>query len=124
MQAALYPDGGVQSRPMTVNQEWPGPASSVADRLKWIREHRGYTSPRNAATVLSLQVETYRKHENGERGVHGLKDHHVRRYARAFQVNPVWLQTGKGSPFTSAMDELTPEEMRVIMALRAARGAA
>jgi hypothetical protein len=111
-------------RPMTTTQEWPGQSSTIAERLKWIREHRGYTSPRNAATVLSLQVETYRKHENGERGAHGLKDHHVKRYARAFQVNSTWLQSGKGSPFSATMDELSAEELRVIEALRAARGAA
>lgn len=108
---------------MTENHDWPGPASTVGDRLKWIRVHRGYTSPRNAATVLGLQLETYRKHESGERGRDGLKDHHVKRYARAFQINTVWLQSGKGSPFNPTMDDLTEEEARVIEALRAARRA-
>lgn len=106
---------------MSENQDWPGIGSTVADRLKWAREHRGYSSPRNAATVLSLQTETYRKHESGERGAAGLKDHHVRRYARAFKVSEIWLQSGKGSPFSLAMQELTPEEQRVIEALRASR---
>lgn len=119
----MYPSVGVHIRPMSENQNWPGPTSSIAERLKWIRQHRGYTSPRNAATVLSIQLETYRKHESGERGKDGLKDHHIKRYARVFQVNPIWLQSGKGSPFTATMDELSEEEARVIEALRAAKRA-
>ena len=98
----------------------PGPTSTVAERLKWARIMRGYTSPRNAATVLALPVETYRKHENGERGRHGLKEHHIKRYARAFQVNSVWLATGKQSP-TGADLVLTPEEIQLIRLMREAK---
>lgn len=102
----------------------PGPMSSVAERLEWARSMRGYKSPREAASALGLVPETYRSHEMGRRGAHGLKDHHVRRYARAFKVNAFWLQTGEGSPTAIDVKEITPEELRLIEAYRATKGAA
>lgn len=101
----------------------PGPNSTVAQRLKWARTYRGFTSDRDAATRCNLVLSTYRKHESGERGAHGLKDHHIRRYARAFNVSKVWLQTGTGHPTAPSVGELDEEEARVIEALRAARAA-
>lgn len=84
---------------------------------------RGYTSDRNAATVLGLVLSTYRKHESGERGDGGLKEHHVKRYARAFQVSPIWLATGKLPAIGVTPDELSEEEQRMIAAYRAAKSA-
>ena len=100
----------------------PGPNSSVAERLIWARKMRGYTSPRNAATVLGLPLESYRKHESGERGAGGLKEHHVKRYARAFQVNSIWLATGKQNPTGSDL-VLSPEEAELIRLMRQAKKA-
>jgi hypothetical protein len=99
----------------------PGKGSTIAERLRWARVMRGYTSDRNAATVLSLVLSTYRKHESGERGEGGLKEHHIRRYARAFNISQVWLQTGTGHPTAPAIGELDEEEARVIEALRDAK---
>lgn len=99
----------------------PGKGSTIAERLRWARTMRGYTSDRNAATVLGLVLSTYRKHESGERGEGGLKEHHTRRYARAFNVNQVWLQTGTGHPTAPSVGELDEEEARVIEALRDAK---
>ena len=101
----------------------PGPGSTVAQRLKWARAMRGYSSDRNAATVLGFVLSTYRKHESGERGDGGLKEHHVKRYARAFQVNATWLATGKLPAVGIASDELSAEEQRMIAAYRAAKSA-
>lgn len=84
---------------------------------------RGYSSDRNAATVLGLVLSTYRKHESGERGEGGIKEHHLRRYARAFKLSQVWLATGHGHPTTPDISGLSEEEARVIEALRAAKRA-
>jgi hypothetical protein len=124
-QDTLYPIAKVQSVPMSDDlSNPPGPDSSVHERIKWIRERRGHPSPRAAATTLGLPLETLRKHESGQRGKDGLKDHHIKRYARAFKVNSFWLQTGKGSPTAIDASEITPDELRIIEALRATRGAA
>ena len=121
-QDTVYPFRPVHCVTMTDDlTDPPGPSSTVHERLKWIRERRGYTSPRNAATVLALPVETFRKHENGERGKDGLKDHQIKRYSRAFRINAFWLQTGQGSPTAIDPKEITPEEMRLIEAFRATR---
>lgn len=101
----------------------PGKGSTLAERLRWAREMRGYTSDRNAATVLGLVLSTYRKHESGERGAGGLKEHHLKRYARAFKVSQDWLTTGSGHPTAPTVGELSEEEARVIEALRAAKRA-
>lgn len=101
----------------------PGPRSTVAERLKWARMRAGFVSDRQAATERNLVLSTYRKHESGERGAGGLKDHHIARYARAFSVSSVWLSTGHGNPLAPSISELSEEEARVIEALRAAKRA-
>jgi len=84
---------------------------------------RGYSSDRRAADELALVLSTYRKHESGERGEGGLKEHHLKRYSRAFQVSQTWLATGDGHPTRPVISDLTEEEARVIEALRAAKRA-
>lgn len=106
-----------------IQENAPGPGSTVAQRLRWARLRAGFTSDREAAKARNLVVATYRKHESGERGAHGLKDHHVKRYARAFGVSSVWLATGHGNPLAPVIDDLSDEERRVIEALRAAKRA-
>lgn len=101
----------------------PGKGSTIAERLRWARDFRGYTSDRNAATVLGLVLSTYRKHESGERGEGGLKEHHLKRYARAFKVSQTWLATGDGHPTAPTITDLTEEEARFIQALRASKQA-
>lgn len=92
----------------------------MGERLLWARGFRGYVSPRKAAAALNLKEDTYRSHEAGRRGaVHGLKPYYVRRYARAFKVNPVWLQTGAGSPTSIDPVEFTTEELQLIESFRA-----
>lgn len=108
---------------MSENQDWPGEGSSIADRLKWARIMRGFSSPRAAATGLNFVFETYKKHETGERGADGMKEHFIKRYARGFRINKTWLQTAVGSPFAVTYEELSPEEQRMIDAYRAAKQA-
>lgn len=124
-QDTVYPIFAVQHVPMDKPETPPpGPLSTVADRLLWAREMRGFTSSRHAARELRLPAETYRSHEMGRRGADGLKEHHIKRYARAFRINGFWLQTGQGSPTGLDATEITPEELQIIAALRATRGAA
>lgn len=118
-----YPGGMVRFGAMT-DDPHPGPASTVADRLKWARIRAGYSSPRNAATVLGWVENTYKSHENGIRGKDGLKAHHVKRYARGFKINEEWLATGKGAPTGKTALDLSEEEIRLILLMRAAKGEA
>ena len=62
------------------------------DRLQQARRAAGYPDASAAARAFGWNENTYRSHENGERGI-------VRaaaRYARAFRVSEGWLLTGEG----------------------------
>ena len=71
--------------------------------------------------ALAWVENTYRAHENGNRGEGGLKEHHVRRYALGFKINETWLATGKGEAVGKPDLELTDEEIRLIQMLRASK---
>lgn len=104
--------------------EIPGRESTIAQRLRWARIMSGPTSDRDAAIKHRWPISTYRKHESGERGAQGLKKMYIKKYAKAFGVDEVWLDTGSGSPQpTPKATELSDEEARVIEALRAAKRA-
>lgn len=106
--------------PMEQSSPPPGRQSSEGERLLWARLLRGYASPRKAAAALNLKEDTYRSHEAGRRGaIHGLKPYYVRRYAKAFSVSPVWLQTGAGSPTSIDPDKFTTAELQLIESFRA-----
>lgn len=96
----------------------PGKGSTIAQRLRWAREMREHKSDRAAANELGFVLSTYRKHESGERGDGGLKEHHLKRYARGFRINWTWLATGEGNPTAPTVDSLTEEESRVVEAMR------
>ena len=61
------------------------------DRLKQIRRERGYDTATAAASAFGWNVNTYRSHENGHRG---LPEKTARKYARAYQVPASWLLFG------------------------------
>lgn len=69
------------------------------ERLQWARKQAGFSSPRAAADAFEWNPNTYKSHENGIRG----KDRPppedvVKKYARAYRVDFVWLYAGVGSP--------------------------
>lgn len=63
-----------------------------AERLKAIREKRGYTSAKSAAEAMGVTVVTYLQHESGVRGYPASK---AARYASFFRTTPEWLLYGR-----------------------------
>lgn len=71
--------------------------TNANDRLKQIRKARGYKTATKAAQAFGWNVNTYRSHENGVRGVPADQ---AEKYATAYQVTLDWLLTGKNTPKT------------------------
>jgi hypothetical protein len=68
------------------------------DRLAWSRRQAGFTGSREAARVFGWNENTYKSHETGIRaGTRPPEQSVVRKYARAFGVDFIWLLTGEGS---------------------------
>ena len=63
------------------------------ERLKRLREKRGFETAADAARAYGWPVTTYQAHENGSRG---LKLDIARRYARAFNSTAAHILTGAG----------------------------
>lgn len=67
-----------------------------AKRLVWARKAAGFLGPKAiAARFPDWSINNYKAHESGRNGF-GIVD--ARRYAKAFGVNPKWLQFGIGLP--------------------------
>lgn len=66
---------------------------SIHDRLQRARFAAGFETAQDAVTRYGWTYSTYSGHENGSRGVRGEA---LERYARAFGVDPGWLQFGRG----------------------------
>ncbi len=69
--------------------------SEPFERLRAARRHAGLAGPSDAARKFGWSVNTYKSHENGERG---LRPRVAQRYARAFHVDPAWLLYNQGPP--------------------------
>lgn len=72
----------------------PGREATPAERLRWSREHAGYTQASDAARAMGVKIPTYIGHENGSRSFAPSAE----RYARFFHVALDWLLTGRGDP--------------------------
>lgn len=93
------------------------------ERLRWARivwqEERGVKPDAGAAAEsLGMNKHTYRSFERGPEGSkHTILDHQrAIQFGKKFGVSWQWLLTGTGTP----QGELTPNERRVIDALREA----
>lgn len=64
------------------------------ERLQIVRAQAGYANATDAARAFGWNENTYRSHENGERG---LKPAVANRYAKAFRVSSAYLLTGESS---------------------------
>jgi phage repressor protein C with HTH and peptisase S24 domain len=74
-------------------------AGDFSERLAWARANAGYKSPRAAAEELGWNPNTYKSHENGIRAnKRPPEEQTVRKYARAFKVDYLWLYSGEGEP--------------------------
>jgi len=70
--------------------------TTASDRLRMIREQRGYSTAVDAANAMGKKVSTYIQHENGTRGSGGLPKLAAEKYAAFFRVSLDWLVSGKG----------------------------
>ena len=62
-------------------------------RLQSARQNAGFENATDAARAFGWNENTYRSHENGERG---LRAAIAERYAKAFRTTAAWLLTGDG----------------------------
>jgi len=62
-------------------------------RLQSARQNAGFEYATDAARAFGWNENTYRSHENGERG---LRPAIAERYAKAFRTTAAWLLTGEG----------------------------
>ena len=91
-----------------------------SQRLQYARIKAGHATATAAAKAYGWNVNTYRSHENAERG---LRPKVLRQYAKAFHVSPGWLATGEGTapgPMTSGSPQVIsvdPEDVRKMVAL-------
>ena len=67
------------------------PPNEPHERLAWARAQAGYKSATDAARAFGWNENTYRSHENGERG---LRRKVAETYAKAFHVTPAFLMLG------------------------------
>lgn len=99
---------------------------TIGGRLRLGRERMGFKSMRAAARAHGWNENTYKSHEQGERQKDGLKTEYAEKYARAFQLNELWLLTGKGPPIRDETDtawrEMTPVERQRAIRLTKAAG--
>lgn len=63
------------------------------ERLQQARKKAGFETASDAARAFGWNENTYRSHENGERG---LKPATAARYAKCFKTSYGWLLTGEG----------------------------
>lgn len=68
--------------------------TSANERLQKARRDAGFETASDAARFHGWNENTYRSHENGERG---LRLNVVDQYARAFNVSSSWLLVGEGT---------------------------
>lgn len=69
--------------------------NDIHTRLKASRIRAGYKSARQFAMQNKLVENTYRSHENGDRGI---KQPDAERYAELLNIDLYWLITGKENP--------------------------
>jgi hypothetical protein len=81
------------------------PMDEPHDRLQIARQNAGFENATDAARAFAWNENTYRSHENGERG---LRLAIAERYAAAFETSAAWLLTGEGE------DEARPEPKNIV----------
>jgi SOS-response transcriptional repressor LexA len=82
--------------------------TGASNRLRLARKHAGYTTANDAAEAFGWNVNTYKSHENGKRGLHKMVD----RYAQAFNVKAGWLMNNEDPPAWLAKSGVAPKPVR------------
>lgn len=91
------------------------------ERLVWARTRAKFATASDAARRFGWNENTYRSHENGQRGI---SKKAAAQYAKAFKVPVEWLLYGQGSmvpppdpELISLFGNLKPEEQETIRQL-------
>lgn len=81
-----------------------------SERLKYIREVRGFSSARKACQHFKWNYNSYIQHELGLRSL----ARSAKKYAEGYQISEAWLLTGDGSfsPDLSEEEKLLEAEFR------------
>lgn len=74
--------------------------NTPGERLKHIREQRGFATARDAARSYGWDISTYHSHENGNRGI---PPDAAIKYARAFSFTLDWLYRGASNDATQGV---------------------
>ncbi|ACB95038.1 XRE family transcriptional regulator [Beijerinckia indica] len=80
-------------------------------RLQIARQQAGFESATEAARAFGWNENTYRSHENGERG---LRIAIAERYAKAFDVSAAWLLTGENEEDRQAPEKEPKYTVRLV----------
>jgi len=81
------------------------------ERLQIARQRAGFESATEAARAFGWNENTYRSHENGERG---LRLTVAERYAKAFDISAAWLLTGENDEEGQKPDEPPKYTVRLV----------
>lgn len=82
-----------------------------ADRLKSIREQRGFPTARDAARAYGWEVSAYASHENGNRGI---PPDAAIKYAKALRFSLDWLYMGVKNNRTLGVDTVPHVAFQVV----------
>src|ERR1700727_955809 len=74
----------------------------IAKRLKAARKAAGFKSARDFALAQNIALSTYAQHEAGKRSINAEL---IINYSKTFQINPYWLLTGDGDPYSGVIDK-------------------
>ena len=91
----------------------PADLNTQHGRLRWAREHAGFSSIRGAAVAHGWNENTYKSHEQGIRRKGGLPLGEVKKYARAFGVSDAWLLMIDNDWRRTGKADFTPQEIEV-----------
>ena len=79
--------------------------TTIHERLIAARTEAGYETASDAARAYGWNENTYRSHENGERGIKSIV---AEKYSRAFNVSLAYILTGEGYKYLPYSNEHIP----------------
>jgi len=86
----------------------------IAERIKAIRENRGF-SQEAFAKALNFERSNISRIESGEKNI---TDRHINAICAAFNVSKIWLETGAGDMFLYKDNTESPEEKELLTIFR------
>lgn len=88
-------------------------STEPGDRLRALRIKKGYDTASDAARAFGWNENTYKSHENGERGI---KLAVARKYAAAYSTTPAYILTGEGEPSLRKIETVNGVPLKGVVA--------